>query len=140
MILNAIAEKPLPIYGDGSNVRDWLYVEDHANALLLVLEKGTVGRSYNIGSENELSNLELVQTICSILDRLQPRISSSYSDLITFVADRPGHDARYAIDPSRIRNELGWRPLVTIEEGLEKTVLWFLHNKGWWLHLEVKLG
>ena len=102
MILNALAGKPLPIYGDGGNIRDWLYVEDHAGALLLVLENGAVGRSYNIGGENEQTNLELVQTLCGILDRLQPGASGSYADLIAFVDDRPGHDARYAIDASRI--------------------------------------
>lgn len=131
--LNALHGKPLPIYGDGSNVRDWLYVEDHADALLLVVERGEVGRTYNIGGENERSNLQLVQTICSILDRLRPRNDGSfYSELITFVADRPGHDARYAIDPSRIRDELGWRPAMTLEEGLERTVQWYLDNEDWW--------
>ena len=132
VILNALAGKPLPIYGDGSNVRDWLFVEDHADALLLVVEKGQVGRSYNIGGENERSNLELVQTICAILDRVQPRAEGSYADLITFVTDRPGHDARYAIDPLRIRSELGWRPSVTVEEGLSRTVRWYLDNEAWW--------
>lgn len=131
VILNALHGRPIPIYGNGSNVRDWLYVEDHAEALLLVLSKGALGRSYNIGGENERSNLELVQTICAILDRLAPR-SGSYADLITFVSDRPGHDARYAIDPTRIREELGWRPSVTVEEGLEKTVRWYLDNRPWW--------
>ena len=139
--LNALHGKPLPIYGDGSNVRDWLYVEDHADALLLVIQRGKVGRSYNIGGENECSNLQLVQTICAILDRLRPRDDgSSYSDLITFVADRPGHDARYAIDPSRIREELGWRPSVTVEEGLEKTVRWYLDNEDWWRPLLNRQG
>ncbi len=132
VILNALAGKPLPIYGDGRQVRDWLYVEDHADALLLVVEKGTVGRSYNIGGESERSNLELVRTLCGILDELRPRESGSYADQITFVADRPGHDARYAIDPARIREELGWRPSVTLEEGLKRTVLWFLDNEPWW--------
>jgi len=141
VILNALADKPLPIYGDGSNVRDWLYVEDHADALLLVLEKGEPGRSYNIGGENECSNLELVQTICRILDRLRPREGGgAYADLITFVADRPGHDARYAIDPARIREELGWRPSVTIEEGLERTVCWYLDNEAWWRPLLERKG
>jgi dTDP-glucose 4,6-dehydratase len=132
VILNAIAGKPLPIYGDGGNIRDWLYVEDHADALLLVLEKGELGRSYNIGGENERTNLGLVQTLCGILDRLCPRTGGSYADLITFVTDRPGHDARYAIDPSRIRDELGWRPSVTLDEGLERTVQWYLDNQAWW--------
>ncbi|WP_370191593.1 dTDP-glucose 4,6-dehydratase [Qipengyuania sp.] len=139
--INALHGKPLPIYGDGSNVRDWLYVEDHADALLLVLEKGAVGRTYNIGGENECSNLALVTTICEILDRLRPRADGRpYSELITFVEDRPGHDARYAIDPSRIREELGWRPSVTIEEGLEKTVRWYLDNEEWWRPLMQRQG
>lgn len=132
IILNALAGKDLPIYGDGSNIRDWLYVEDHADALLTVLNKGNVNRSYNIGGENERTNLELVHLLCAILDDLQPRISGQYADQITFVADRPGHDARYAIDPSRIRQELGWRPSVTIEEGMRETVKWYLRNKKWW--------
>ena len=132
VILNALAGKPLPIYGDGKNVRDWLHVDDHANALLLVLEKGTVGRSYNIGGENERSNLELVNALCEILDRLRPCDGGSYAELVTFVADRPGHDARYAINSNRIRDELGWRPSITVEEGLEKTVKWYLENENWW--------
>ncbi len=140
MILNALAGKPLPIYGDGGNIRDWLYVEDHAEALLIVLCKGAVGRSYNIGSENERSNLELVTTLCAILDRLRPRHLGRYADLITFVTDRPGHDRRYAIDPSRVRDELGWRPSLTVEQGLEKTVQWYLDNEGWWLPLLKRTG
>ncbi|OOY13899.1 dTDP-glucose 4,6-dehydratase [Thioclava marina] len=139
VILNALAGKPLPIYGDGSNVRDWLYVEDHADALLLVLEKGALGRSYNIGGENERSNLELVRTICAILDRLRPA-KQPYAEQITFVTDRPGHDARYAIDPTRIREELGWRPSVTVEEGLERTVRWYLENEDWWRPLLERHG
>ena len=140
VILNALAGKPLPIYGDGSNVRDWLYVEDHADALLLVAQKGRIGRSYNIGGENERTNLELVRTICQILDRLHPCAAGSYADLIAFVTDRPGHDARYAIDPSRIREELGWRPSVTVEEGLERTVRWYLENEDWWRSLLARQG
>ena len=140
VILNALAGKSLPIYGDGGNIRDWLFVEDQADALLLVLAKGAVGRSYNIGGENERTNLELVKTLCDILDRLRPRDGGSYADLITFVTDRPGHDARYAIDPSRIRNELGWRPSVTVEEGLEKTVQWYLDNESWWQSLLNRAG
>ncbi|MDA3857213.1 MAG: dTDP-glucose 4,6-dehydratase [Roseovarius sp.] len=131
IILNALADKPLPIYGDGSNVRDWLYVEDHADALLTVLARGQVGRGYNIGGENERSNLELVRMLCDILDELRPG-AHPYADLITFVNDRPGHDARYSIDPTRIRTELGWRPSVTIEEGLRRTVQWYLDNEPWW--------
>ena len=140
IILNALAGKPLPIYGDGSNIRDWLYVEDHADALLLVVQKGAVGRSYNIGGENERSNLELVRTLCAILDDLRPKASGSYADQITFVTDRPGHDARYAIDPTRIREELGWRPSVTVEEGLRRTVQWYLDNPGWWQALQSRHG
>ncbi|MCL4676782.1 MAG: dTDP-glucose 4,6-dehydratase [Pararhodobacter sp.] len=140
IILNALAGKPLPIYGDGSNIRDWLFVEDHADALLLVVEKGSVGRCYNIGGENERSNLHLVKTLCAILDAKRPKPSGSYADQITFVTDRPGHDARYAIDPSRIREELGWTPTVTIEEGLEKTVQWYLDNPAWWQALLDRKG
>jgi dTDP-glucose 4,6-dehydratase len=140
IILNALAGKPLPIYGTGSNIRDWLYVEDHADALLLVLTKGRIGRSYNVGGENERTNLELVQTLCKILDCVKPKTAGTYSDLITFVQDRPGHDARYAIDPSRIRDELGWRPSVTFEEGLEKTVQWYLDNEDWWKPLQNRSG
>ncbi|WP_428514413.1 dTDP-glucose 4,6-dehydratase [Roseovarius sp.] len=140
IILNALAGKPLPIYGDGSNVRDWLYVEDHADALLTVLAKGAVGESYNIGGENERTNLELVQSLCAILDEKRPKGSGSYADQITFVTDRPGHDARYAIDPTRIRQELGWRPSVTVEEGLERTVQWYLDNEAWWRALQSRDG
>ncbi|WP_282096394.1 dTDP-glucose 4,6-dehydratase [Epibacterium ulvae] len=141
VILNALAGKELPIYGDGSNVRDWLYVEDHADALLLVVQKGVLGRTYNIGGENERSNLDLVKTLCALLDVKRPRTDGkSYADQITFVTDRPGHDARYAIDPSRIRDELGWRPSVTVEEGLTKTVDWYLENESWWRALQNRQG
>ena len=139
IIINALAGKPLPIYGNGANVRDWLYVEDHADALLTVLAKGEVGRSYNIGGENERTNLELVTTLCAILDELRPA-DKSYADLITYVTDRPGHDARYAIDPTRIRTELGWRPSVTVEEGLRRTVEWYLNNEDWWHALQSRTG
>ncbi|WP_370284151.1 dTDP-glucose 4,6-dehydratase [Pseudooceanicola sp.] len=140
VILNALAGKPLPIYGTGENVRDWLYVEDHAEALLLVVQKGEVGRSYNIGGENERSNIALVRALCAILDAKRPKAEGSYADQITFVADRPGHDARYAIDPARIREELGWRPSVTVEEGLEKTVDWYLATEAWWRALQARDG
>ncbi|RME18389.1 MAG: dTDP-glucose 4,6-dehydratase, partial [Alphaproteobacteria bacterium] len=141
VLLKALAGEPIPIYGDGGNIRDWLYVEDHADALLTVLEKGVTGRTYNIGGENEATNLELVETVCTILHRLRPREGGgSYRDLITFVADRPGHDARYAIDPTRIREELGWRPSVTVEEGLERTVRWYLDNEAWWRPLLGRKG
>jgi dTDP-glucose 4,6-dehydratase len=140
VILNALAGKPLPVYGDGSNIRDWLYVEDHADALLLVLEKGQVGRSYNIGGDNERTNLELVKTLCAILDEKRPKAHGSYADQIIFVTDRPGHDARYAIDPSRIRTELGWSPSITVEQGLERTVQWYLDNEPWWQALQNRHG
>jgi dTDP-glucose 4,6-dehydratase len=140
VILNALAGRPLPIYGDGSNIRDWLFVEDHADALLLVLTKGVLGRSYTIGGENERTNLELVRTLCAILDAKRPKAQGSYADQITFVTDRPGHDARYAIDPSRIRAELGWRPSVTVEEGLALTVQWYLDNEAWWRPLLSRQG
>jgi dTDP-glucose 4,6-dehydratase len=139
VILNALAGKPIPVYGQGLNVRDWLYVEDHADALLLVVEKGAVGRSYNIGGENERRNIDLVRTICAILDEKRPK-PGSYADQISFVPDRPGHDARYAIDPSRIRQELGWRPSVTVEQGLERTVQWYLDNEAWWRPLQARAG
>jgi dTDP-glucose 4,6-dehydratase len=139
IILNALAEKSLPIYGDGSNIRDWLFVDDHADALLLVLQEGEIGRTYNIGGNNELTNLQLVKTLCGILDRLRPRANGQYEDLIEFVTDRPGHDARYAIDASRIKDELGWEPSVTVEQGLEQTVRWYLESEDWWrLLLEQK--
>ena len=140
IILNALAEKDLPIYGDGGQVRDWIYVEDHADALMLVLSKGEIGRSYNVGGENEHTNLELVRMLCSILDRLRPRFKGSYEELIKFINDRPGHDLRYAIDPSRIRTELGWRPSCNLEVGLEKTVCWYLQNEDWWRPLLDRSG
>lgn len=139
VILNALAGRPIPVYGKGENVRDWLYVEDHAEALLTVLERGAVGRSYNIGGENEARNIDLVTTICAILDGKRPK-NSPYAEQITFVEDRPGHDLRYAIDPSRLREELGWRPSVTLEEGLEKTVQWYLDNEDWWRALQARQG
>lgn len=139
VIIAALAGAPIPIYGAGANVRDWLYVEDHADALLTVLEKGALGRSYNIGGENEATNLEIVHKLCAILDRLRPG-NNSYSEQITFVADRPGHDLRYAIDPTRVREELNWRPSVTIDQGLEKTVQWYLDNEDWWRALQNRDG
>jgi len=139
VILNAYFKRPIPVYGDGSNVRDWLYVEDHADALLTVLQKGENARSYNIGGENEVTNLDLVKMICAIMDRKRPS-GAPHADLITFVTDRPGHDQRYAINPNRIRDELGWRPSVTVEEGLEKTVDWYLTNEDWWRALQERDG
>ncbi|MGV6875740.1 dTDP-glucose 4,6-dehydratase [Pseudochelatococcus sp. B33] len=138
-ILNALAGKPIPVYGQGSNVRDWLYVEDHADALLLVLGEGRVGSSYNVGGENEYRNIDVVRALCAILDRKRPT-GRSYAEQITFVKDRPGHDARYAIDPTRIREELGWRPSVTLEEGLDRTVQWYLDNESWWRPLQERHG
>ena len=131
VILKALSGQPIPVYGDGGNIRDWLYVEDHADALLLVLEKGQLNRSYNIGGENEATNIDLVRTICAHMDEMHPT-GAPHADLITFVTDRPGHDRRYAIDPTRIRTELGWRPSVTVEEGLRRTVEWYLANRDWW--------
>jgi dTDP-glucose 4,6-dehydratase len=132
IILNALEEKPLPVYGRGENIRDWLYVEDHAAALMLVAREGKIGESYNVGGRNEKKNIDVVQTICAILDEIRPRGAGSYSELITFVADRPGHDLRYAIDCSKIERDLGWKPMETFETGLRKTVQWYLDNASWW--------
>ncbi len=139
VILNALEGRPIPVYGQGLQVRDWLYVEDHADALLTILQRGELGRSYNVGGENERRNIDLVTTICAILDRLRPG-AKPYAEQIEYVTDRPGHDMRYAIDPSRIREELGWRPSVTIEQGLEKTVQWYLDNQSWWQALRSRAG
>jgi dTDP-glucose 4,6-dehydratase len=139
VILNALAGKPIPIYGAGLNVRDWLFVEDHADALLTVLTHGANGRSYNIGGENEATNIDLVRKICALLDALRPT-GAPHDRLITHVTDRPGHDARYAIDPTRIRTELGWRPSVTLDQGLRRTVEWFLANEAWWQPLQARKG
>ncbi|MHC5306252.1 dTDP-glucose 4,6-dehydratase [Bartonella sp. LJL80] len=133
VILSALDEKPLPIYGKGENVRDWLYVEDHASALETIVLKGKVGESYNVGGKNERTNLQVVETICDTLDRLKPRANGqSYRELISFVTDRAGHDRRYAIDPTKIETELKWAPQETFTTGLEKTVQWFLENQWWW--------
>lgn len=139
MIIKALAGETLPIYGDGSNVRDWLYVEDHAEALLTVLQHGATGRSYNIGGNSERTNLELVQALCAVLDDLRPS-TQPYAGLIRFVEDRPGHDKRYAIDASRIGDELGWSPSVPLEEGLRLTVKWYLANEAWWRPLIGRKG
>ncbi|KKY82235.1 dTDP-glucose 4,6-dehydratase [Enterobacter cloacae] len=135
MILNAIAGKPLPVYGDGQQIRDWLYVEDHARALYLVATEGTPGETWNIGGHNERKNLDVVTTICDLLEELvpmKPQGVQQYRDLITRVPDRPGHDLRYAIDASKIERELGWAPQETFESGIRKTVEWYLANEGWW--------
>jgi dTDP-glucose 4,6-dehydratase len=139
VILRALAGEAIPVYGKGENVRDWLYVEDHADALLTVVQKGEIGRTYNIGGENEARNIDLVNTICALLDEMRPG-PKPYAELIEFVTDRPGHDMRYAIDPTRIRTELGWRPSVTVEEGLRKTVRWYLDNEDWWRGLQNRDG
>jgi len=132
VILNAINGKPLPIYGDGQQVRDWLYVKDHCSAIRTVLASGTVGETYNVGGWNEKPNLEVVKTICGILDELRPRADGrSYAEQITFVRDRPGHDRRYAIDARKIERELGWKPAETFESGIRKTVAWYLENTEW---------
>lgn len=138
IILNALHGKPLPVYGDGSQIRDWLYVEDHARALFKVVTEGTLGETYNIGGHNEKCNIEVVETICDLLEELAPENANSrssgkgFKDLITFVKDRPGHDARYAIDASKIQRELGWTPRETFESGIRKTVQWYLDNPEWW--------
>ena len=131
VILNALDGKPLPVYGDGQQVRDWLYVEDHARALLKVVSEGAVGETYNIGGHNEQTNLHVVESICALLDELAPRQSGSYKEQISFVRDRPGHDLRYAIDASKIERELGWKPEETFSSGLRKTVHWYLNNLDW---------
>lgn len=135
VILNALHGKPLPIYGDGQQIRDWLYVDDHARALLKVITQGKTGETYNIGGNNERTNLEVVESICELLDELAPDKPSGikhYSELITFVKDRPGHDVRYAIDATKIREDLGWTPSESFSSGLRKTVTWYLSNNGWW--------
>ena len=131
MIANGIAGKPLPVYGDGQNVRDWLYVGDHCSALREVLAGGRLGETYNVGGWNEKTNLDVVQTLCSLLDTIRPKSSGSYADQITFVTDRPGHDRRYAIDARKLEREFGWRPAETFETGLAKTVRWYLDNEDW---------
>lgn len=131
MILNALQGKPLPVYGDGGQIRDWLFVEDHAKALYLVVTQGKIGESYNIGGFNERKNIEVVETICSLLDELRPQ-STPYANLISFVKDRPGHDRRYAIDANKIKRELGWQPEHSFESGIRKTVQWYLDNRTWW--------
>ena len=135
MILNALDGKPLPVYGNGQQIRDWLFVEDHARALYKVVTKGEVGETYNIGGHNEKANIDVVRTICSLLEELvtnKPEGVAKYEDLITYVKDRPGHDVRYAIDAAKIGRELGWKPQETFESGIRKTVEWYLNNKKWW--------
>jgi dTDP-glucose 4,6-dehydratase len=139
VILNALRGREIPVYGSGENIRDWLFVEDHANALLRIIEKGWIGRSYNIGGENEVRNIDLVKMICALMDEMVPG-GAPHESLISFVEDRPGHDLRYSIDPSRMQNELNWRPSVTLEEGLRRTVRWYLDNEEWWQMLQNRDG
>ena len=136
VIINALAGKPLPVYGDGRQVRDWLYVKDHCSSIRAVLERGRVGETYNVGGWNEKPNIEIVGTICALLDELRPDAAGSYRRLITHVADRPGHDRRYAIDARKLERELGWRPAETFETGIRKTVRWYLDNPAWVAHVQ----
>jgi dTDP-glucose 4,6-dehydratase len=139
MILNALAGKALPVYGNGQQVRDWLYVDDHARALLLVAQEGVIGETYNIGGHNEKQNREVIHALCAALEELvpdKPTGGNKYVDLIKYVTDRPGHDQRYAIDATKIERELGWRPQESFESGLRKTVEWYLNNQTWWRHVQ----
>ena len=137
MILNCLAEKPLPVYGTGENVRDWLYVQDHCDAINMVLQKGTIGETYNVGGNNEIQNIQIIKDICTILDEVKPAESGkSYHQLITFVKDRPGHDFRYAINSTKIKQGLGWQPHETFQSGLRKTINWYLDNKVWWIETQ----
>ena len=138
VILNALEEKPLPVYGKGDNIRDWLHVEDHARALERVVTRGAPGRTYNVGGNNERTNLQVVERICDVLDELRPSAAGARRRLITFVADRPGHDQRYAIDASRLRSELGWQARETFDTGIRQTVQWYLDNDWWWRPLREK--
>ena len=132
VILSCLAEKPIPVYGKGENIRDWLYVGDHARALLNVLDTGLLGETYNIGGNNERRNIDLVKTICAIMDSERPRASGRYADLIEFVTDRPGHDRRYAVNAAKINSDLGWAPSISADEGFTQTVRWYLDNRAWW--------
>jgi dTDP-glucose 4,6-dehydratase len=136
MISNALEGKALPVYGDGQNVRDWLHVQDHCEAIMRVLQAGRVGEVYNIGGDAEMKNLDVVHTLCAVLDRLKPKANGSYTDQIQFVRDRPGHDRRYAIDARKIRDELQWSPSYTFEQGLEQTVIWYLNHSEWVGHVK----
>ena len=137
IIANCIDEKPLPLYGEGLNIRDWLYVEDHCNAIDRVIHQGQIGETYNIGGNNEIRNIDIVKTVCTILDEIKPRINGgTYTELIIFVKDRPGHDFRYAIDANKIINDLGWTPKETFETGIRKTIQWYLNNEDWWRSIQ----
>ena len=133
MILNCLEEKPLPVYGTGENIRDWLYVEDHCDAIYTILQKGTIGETYNVGGNNEIKNIQIVEVICDVLNDIHPAGSGkSYHELITFVKDRPGHDFRYAIDASKLKKEIGWKPKESFNTGIQKTIEWYLKNEEWW--------
>jgi len=136
MIINCMDWKKLPIYGDGQNIRDWLYVEDHCRAIELVFKKGKLGHTYNIGGNNEIKNLDIVNIICELMNELKPSKNGNYKNLITFVKDRPGHDYRYAIDSTKIQNELGWKPIETFTTGIRKTIKWYLENENWWREIQ----
>ena len=133
MILNCLEEKPLPVYGTGENIRDWLYVEDHCDAIYTILQKGTIGETYNVGGNNEIKNIQIVEVICDVLNDIHPAGSGkSYHELITFVKDRPGHDFRYAIDASKLKKQIGWEPKESFNTGIQKTIEWYLKNEEWW--------
>ena len=137
MIINCLSYKSLPIYGKGENIRDWLYVEDHCKAIDLILQNGNIGETYNVGGSNEIRNIKIVESICNILDKLRPADSGeSYHELITYVKDRPGHDYRYSIDSTRIKNELNWEPKESFDTGLIKTIKWYLKNDLWWKKIQ----
>ena len=137
MIINCLNEKPLPVYGTGENIRDWLFVDDHCDAIHTIIEKGEIAETYNIGGKNEIQNIDIVKTICNLLDNIRPSENlKSYQELITFVKDRPGHDFRYAIDSSKLQNKLGWTPKETFEMGIRKTIDWYLDNKTWWQDIQ----
>ena len=137
MVLNCLQEKPLPVYGTGENIRDWLFVDDHCDAIHKIIEKGEIGETYNVGGNNEIKNINIVKTICNLLDNIRPSENlKSYQELITFVKDRPGHDFRYAIDSSKLQNKLGWSPKETFETGIRKTIEWYLENITWWQDIQ----
>ena len=136
MIINCLEWKALPVYGDGQNIRDWLYVNDHCRAIDFVFKNGCIGDTYNIGGNNEIKNLDIVNIICELMNELKPSKNGNYKNLITFVKDRPGHDYRYAIDSTKIQNELGWKPIETFTTGIRKTIKWYLENEIWWREIQ----
>ena len=138
MIINCLEWKPLPVYGDGQNVRDWLYVSDHCSALEIVYKRGKINETYNIGGNNEIKNIDIVNTICEILDSIKPNTNGSYKSLITYVEDRPGHDFRYAIDSTKIKENLGWKAAESFQTGIKKTIEWYIDNEAWWKNIQEK--